>query len=108
MSINDPIKVEYLEKRGKWVLCQGRESFYDDSNQLREWDTQDQAGQWAIDNLGIRPDMQPASDHESDSGRASGQCPGVGDSGGSLTFQNPPIPTQKDQPIDPWVINSNV
>lgn len=47
MSINDPVKLYYNNRRGKWILMQGRETFYDENNTLVEFDTVEQALEWA-------------------------------------------------------------
>ena len=43
MSINDPITIEYNEKRGKYYLLQGRETFYDENNEWIMFDTLEDA-----------------------------------------------------------------
>lgn len=53
MSINDPITVEYSERRKMYYLLQGRETFYDENRIMREWTTHTEAEQWAKENLGI-------------------------------------------------------
>jgi hypothetical protein len=47
MSICDPITVEYNEKRKKYYLLRGRETFYDEDNYWRLWDTPEEAIEWA-------------------------------------------------------------
>ncbi len=55
MSINDPITVVYYERRNTYILKQGRETFYNESRNMREWNTAEEARQWAINNLGVDP-----------------------------------------------------
>ena len=51
MSINDPIKIKFNPKRGKWYISQGNETFYDKENILREWKNLGDACLWAMNNL---------------------------------------------------------
>ena len=51
MGINDPITFEYREKQGRWIVLQGRETFYDEENYRYEFDTFDDALEWANENL---------------------------------------------------------
>jgi hypothetical protein len=51
MSVNDPIVVEYYETRESWIIAQGRETFYDEDEYLREFDTEEDAEQWLTENL---------------------------------------------------------
>jgi len=44
------VKAEYNEKHGYWILLHGPETFYDDENRLRTWDTKDEAINWAKKN----------------------------------------------------------
>jgi hypothetical protein len=55
MGINDPITVEYNERRESFVLMQGNETFYDYENYLIEFETAAEAREFAIENLGIIP-----------------------------------------------------
>ena len=43
MSIDDPITIEYDEKRDKYYLKQGRETFYDDNKEWILFDTAEDA-----------------------------------------------------------------
>ena len=51
MSINDPIIAFYYERRETWILKQGNETFYDEERRMREWQTEQEAIDWARDNL---------------------------------------------------------
>lgn len=64
MSINDPVVVVGLPN-GRYSLIQGRETYYDIERYRLEWDTIEQARQWAIDNLNKDP-----FDHLPESARA--------------------------------------
>jgi hypothetical protein len=54
VSVNDPIILGWSKKWG-WMLHQGRETFFNENNEMRCWDTMEEARQWAIDNLGVDP-----------------------------------------------------
>jgi hypothetical protein len=54
MGINDPVVIAHSLKWG-WMLHQGRETFYDENNVMRCWETMEDARQWAIENLGVDP-----------------------------------------------------
>ena len=58
MGINDPILIIYSEKREKFVLKQGNETFYDLENYLVEFDTADEATEFALRELGILPQKE--------------------------------------------------
>jgi hypothetical protein len=47
MSINDPIQLVYDKKRERWYLLRGRETFYNSDYERREWDTPEEAIEWA-------------------------------------------------------------
>ena len=51
MSLNDPIIPYYNEKHQMWRLLRGRETFYDEDRYLREWETKEEALEWARANL---------------------------------------------------------
>ncbi len=51
MSINDPIIPFYHEKHKTWRLLRGRETFYDKDRYLREWETKEEAVEWAKANF---------------------------------------------------------
>jgi hypothetical protein len=51
MSINDPVVAIYNEKREYWYLKQGRETFFDEQNNLRTWHSAEAAVGWALDNV---------------------------------------------------------
>ena len=51
MSVNDPIYPWFYERRGTWLLMQWDESFYDENNILREFETREDALEWAYNNL---------------------------------------------------------
>ncbi len=55
MSITDPIEVYYYERRGTYLLTQGRETFYDKDNKMWEWETSEEAVKWARTNY---PNME--------------------------------------------------
>ena len=55
MSVNDPIYPYFYERRGTWILVQGRETFYDNTTSLRDWETMDEAVEWGMKNL--NPDL---------------------------------------------------
>lgn len=61
MAINDPVVIAHSLKWG-WQLHQGRETFYDENNVMRCWDTIEEARQWAIKNLGVDPIKQNAAE----------------------------------------------
>lgn len=50
MSINDPITIEYSERRKMFYLIQGRETFYDENRIMREWETREEAERWLKEN----------------------------------------------------------
>lgn len=52
MGISDPVIVAHSLKWG-WMLYQGRETFFDENNEMRTWRTMEEARQWAIENLGV-------------------------------------------------------
>jgi len=43
MSINDPITIEYDERRKRYYLKQGRETFYDNDRDWIQFDTREEA-----------------------------------------------------------------
>ena len=47
MAINDPIRLEYYERRKTYILKQGNSTFFD-GNTMREWDTPQEAINWAL------------------------------------------------------------
>ena len=49
MSINDPIYIKYNERRETYYVSQGNETFYDNDNVFREWNTAKDAYKWAIE-----------------------------------------------------------
>jgi hypothetical protein len=51
MSINDPVVAVYNEEKEYWYLKQGRETFFDEQNNLRTWPTAYEAIGWALDNI---------------------------------------------------------
>ena len=53
MSINDLVYPVYNNKREMWKLLRGRETFYDDDRVLREWETKQEALDWAYANLNV-------------------------------------------------------
>lgn len=55
MSINDPLELEYLDRRRSWIVKRGRETFYDDDRCLIEFDTAEEAIEWAKREKGERP-----------------------------------------------------
>lgn len=40
------VKAEYDKKHDWWVLSRGPETFYDEDNRLRVWDTKEEALEW--------------------------------------------------------------
>lgn len=50
MSITDPIEVYYYERRKTYLLVRGRETFYDENDILLEWETAEEALEWALEN----------------------------------------------------------
>ena len=58
----------YDEKRLKWRLLWGDETFYNDQNQMMEWDTEQEAMDWAEEHYG---DLQriKSSDQKGAQGR---------------------------------------
>lgn len=52
MSITDPIFVEYQQRRGTWILRQGRETFYNDDREMIEFPSQIAAKKYCEDVLG--------------------------------------------------------
>ena len=61
MGITDTVYTMYNSTRSTYFLQQGRETFYDDDNVLREWDTEDEARAWALANLGVDPQYDPTA-----------------------------------------------
>lgn len=59
MSINDPVYAFFDEKRWRWRLLRGNETFYNEQNQMIEFDTIDEAVTWAHDNLGVSVHLKP-------------------------------------------------
>ena len=43
MSINDPITIEYDDKRERYYLKRGRETFYDNDRTWIQFDTREEA-----------------------------------------------------------------
>ena len=52
MSKKD-LRTFYDERRGKWRLLYGNETFYNESRELIEFDTQQEVLDWAVDCSGI-------------------------------------------------------
>ena len=52
MSINDPITIEFDEKRQKYFLKQGNETFYDDNNEWIMFDTEEEAQEYLDEGIG--------------------------------------------------------
>lgn len=50
MAITDTIKVYYNERRGTYMLLQGRETFYNEDDILLEWETPEEAMEWSQKN----------------------------------------------------------
>ena len=49
---NDEITAFYYERRGTWILRRNdRETFYDEENRLREWETEEEAVEWFRENV---------------------------------------------------------
>jgi hypothetical protein len=46
MSINDPITVEWDDKRERWYLMRGRETFYDEDRVWIQFDTKEEAEEY--------------------------------------------------------------
>jgi hypothetical protein len=40
------VKAEYDKKHEWWILLRGPETFYDENNRLRVWDTKEEALEW--------------------------------------------------------------
>ena len=40
------VKAEYNEKHNYWILLRGAETFYDECNKLRTWNTKEEALDW--------------------------------------------------------------
>ena len=55
MAITDPITVQYMEKRKSYILVQGRETFYNDGNEMMEFDTPADAVAWCERMYGVTP-----------------------------------------------------
>ena len=58
MSINDPIVLEYNEKKGYYYLTRGRETFYDYENYLITFETQEEAIEFSLTNLNELPKIE--------------------------------------------------
>lgn len=63
MSITDPIHAQYTQRRGTWILVQGRETFYDEDNVLLEFTGEMQAQKYCEEVLkkpfGIQKPLEP-------------------------------------------------
>jgi len=59
MSIDDPIIVRYSERHEYWYLTQGRETFYNEDNQLIYFDNKDDAVRYSMKILGKEPIDEP-------------------------------------------------
>jgi hypothetical protein len=57
MSIGDPLRLRYQTKRNTWIVCRGRETFYDDDRYLIEHETPEAAIAWSEAELGETPLM---------------------------------------------------
>jgi hypothetical protein len=55
MSVSDRIRIIW-DIEDRWLLMQGRETFYDENRNIRSWPTRDEARAWALANLGKDPD----------------------------------------------------
>ena len=51
MSVTDPVVPQFYAARGTWILVHGRETFYDEADCLREWETLDEALAWGYAHL---------------------------------------------------------
>lgn len=51
MSLNDPWRTEYSEKRNIWTLHRANETAYDENRYQREWATEAEAMEWGEANL---------------------------------------------------------
>ena len=71
MGIRDPVRVEYREKIGKWVLLQGRETFYDPDGYLITHESYGAAVEWSKKNLGIKPEKSDNQQARSNEERVS-------------------------------------
>jgi len=60
VSIDDPVILEYYERRHTWILKRGNETFYDDQDYMREWKDKDGAVAWCKENLGTEPQLEEA------------------------------------------------
>lgn len=61
MGISDPLRVTYRERQDTFLLCRGRETFYEpDTRYLIEFESADEAVQYALDNIGEYPQMDDA------------------------------------------------
>ena len=58
MGINDPLIVEYREKRKSFILLRGNETFYDFDNYLIEFETLQEAVDFAINEIGELPTIE--------------------------------------------------
>lgn len=45
------LKTFYDQKRQTWRLLRGHETFYNESRELLEWDSEQQAIKWAMENI---------------------------------------------------------
>lgn len=65
MSINDPIRLFYDEKRERFRLLRGNETFYNERREMVEFETADQAVEWAKNVFGMDVEGVELKDGES-------------------------------------------
>lgn len=44
---NPTVKAQYDKKHDWWILLRGPETFYDENNRLRVWNSKEEALEWA-------------------------------------------------------------
>lgn len=62
MSVNDPVELVWNPKHEHFYLKRGRETFYDDENFMRTWNTAVDAIHWAMTELKIPTIVLPSLD----------------------------------------------
>lgn len=59
MAYTDPVVLYYYDRRGTWILKRGNETFWNDKDEMLEWNTPEEAVNWAWINLGIVVPAEP-------------------------------------------------
>lgn len=63
MGIVDPFVVKYYERRETWIIMRGRETFYNDNDEMLEFETAQEAAAHALAFLGANS-VRLETEHE--------------------------------------------